>query len=144
MLSLKYLTTKVLAIGLLVLPTFTLASEPTGLPQSYMAQAQPTTPEAAIDRAFRSGTLPPGTSTQLQSLVAGIRNWMGPYQGLRKEGDGYLVRFERGELPVSVRQNARGQIDSVSFGCPRSRSLNLSQASKELRQVLSPCPGLQN
>jgi hypothetical protein len=146
MLSLKYLTTTVLSAGLLVLPIFSLPSGLTKLSPLFLAQAQSISPEAetAIDQAFRSGSLPPGTSTQLQSLVNGIRLWMGSYQGLRREGDGYLVTFERGELPVSVRQDAKGQINSVSIGCPRSNSLNLNQASQELRQVLSSCPGLQN
>ncbi len=144
MLSYRYLTTTLLSVNFFVLPAEALPYEQTRLPQLFLAQAQPTSPEVAIDQAFRLGSLPPEADAQIQSLVAGIRNWMGSYQGLRRQGDDYLVMFERGELPVSVRQDARDQINSVSFGCPRSKSLNLNQASKELRQVFSPCPNLQN
>ena len=144
MFSYRYLTTTVLSVSLFVLPAEALSDQQARVPQLFLAQAQPTASEVAIDRAFKLGSLPPGTDAQTRSLVAGIRSWMGAYQGLRKEGNDYLVMFERGQLPVSVRQNARGQINSVSFGCPRSRTLNLSQASKELRQVLSSCPNLKN
>lgn len=144
MLSLKYLTTTVLSASLLVLPTFALSLKQTELSQPFFAQAQSNPVEATIDRAFRSGSFPPGTDAQLQRLVNGIRAWMGSYRGLRKEGNDYVAMFEGGELPVGVRQDAKGQIKSVAFGCPRSKSLKLSQASREVRQVLSKCPAFQN
>ena len=144
MLSLRYLMPTVLSVGLLVLPTFVLSAKQTGLSKSFVAQAQSTSPEAAIDRLFRSGSPPPGAGAETQRLFANVKSWMGSYQGVQKEGSSYLARFERGSLPVSVRLDGKGQIRGIGFGCPRSTSLNLSQASKELRQLLSRCPGLQN
>ncbi|HEY9638234.1 MAG TPA: hypothetical protein V6D14_32885 [Coleofasciculaceae cyanobacterium] len=143
MLSLRYLTTSVLSASLFVLPTFVPSSVVSRLP-SFLAQAQPTPPEAAIDRLFKADSAPPGSSSKQQRLFADVKTWMGAYQGVQKDGSIYLATFERGSLPVSVRLDDKGQITSMSVGCPNSTSLNLNQASVEIRQMLSRCPGLEN
>ncbi len=147
--SFKYLTTTVLSVGLLVLPAEVVSSPAIRLPQLFLAQAQPasrsTSPEAAaIDRLFKADSPPPGADAQSQRLFYGVKSWMGAYQGVQKQSKDYLANFERGSLPVSVRLDGRGQIRSISFGCPRSTSLDLNQASKEIKETFSRCPGLQS
>ncbi len=146
MLSLRYLTNTLLSLGWLILPTFAFASLSTKLQPLFLAQAQSTPrsalPETAINQLFRSNSPPPGSGAQFQRLFSGVKRLMGSYQGVRREGNSYLATFERGAIPVSVRLDARGQIRSVSFRCPRSTSLNLSQASREIRELLSRCPGI--
>lgn len=146
LLPLKYLTTTALSLGFLVLPVEARSSFATKLPQSFLAQAQPTprstSPEAAaIDRLFKSNSPPPGADSQAQRLFYDMKSLMGSYQAVQKEGGGYLAKFDRGSLPVSVRLDSKGQIKSISFGCPRSASIALNQASRELRQMLSRCLG---
>lgn len=143
MLLLRYLTIGVLSAGVLALPAFAVPSKPTLLPHSKLAEAQSNSKEAAIDRLFKSDEPPAGASEQARRLFTGIKTWMGPYQGVQPEGKDYLVRFERGQLPVSVRLDDRGQIESFAMGCARSTSLNLTQASEELRKIMSGCPNLQ-
>ncbi|MEW6493503.1 MAG: hypothetical protein AB1589_13505 [Cyanobacteriota bacterium] len=149
LLPLKYLTTTALSVGLLVLPVEARSSFATKLPQLFLAQAQPTpgstSPEgAAIDRLFKSDSPPPDADSQGQRLFYDIKSFMGSYQAVQQEGNDYLATFDRGSLPVSVRLDSKGQIESISFGCPRSTSLDLSQASREIREMLSGCPGLHS
>jgi hypothetical protein len=146
---LKHLTTTALSVGLLVLPVEAPSSLATKLPQSFLAQAQltpgSTSPEAtAIDRLFKSESPPPEADSQAQRLFYDIKALMGSYQTVQQDGDDYLATFEHGSLPVSVRLDSKDQIESISFGCPRFTSLDLSQASREIRQMLSGCPGLHS
>lgn len=145
MFSLKYLTTTVLSTSLLVLPAVALPAKFSQFSPTFLAQAQFNTPEAlAIDKLFSADAAPPGSSSQNQRLFISVKNWMGAYQGVQPEGNNYLIKFERGLLPVSVRVDGKGEIKSLSVGCPRSTSLNLNQASTQIREMLSRCPGLQN
>jgi hypothetical protein len=143
---LKYITATALSVGLLFLPVEAPSSFATKLPQSLLAQAQPTprstSPEAvAIDRLFKSDSPPPEADSQAQRLFYDIKSLMGSYQTVQQDGDDYLAKFDRGSLPVSVRLDSKGQIESISFGCPRFTSLDLSQASREIREMFSSCLG---
>jgi hypothetical protein len=129
----KYIAATLLSTSLMIL--------------SAAAKAQPVTPEAkAIAKLFQADSAPPGSDVVTERLFTGVKAWMGAYQGLQKdkEGNWYLVKFDRGSLPVSVRLDSRGQINSLGAGCPSSRSLNLNQASNEIKKLFSSCPGLKN
>ena len=105
------------------------------------ANAQPA-PEVAIDRAFRYESSAP--NLQSQKMLGSLKDLMGAYQRVRKDGNGYVVVFDRGSLPVDAKFKANGSIESMSFGCPISRSVSLNDASEDLRRALSKCAGFKS
>jgi hypothetical protein len=110
---------------------------------SALAAPAKSSPEVLIDQFLRSNSPLPGGDRQAQLLLDSIRQWLGVYKGLKKEGSGYAAVFERGSLPVVVRLKASGVIESLGFECPRSETLSVSRAPSNLRQALSSCPGLK-
>jgi hypothetical protein len=110
--------------------------------QLVAAQAQPT-PEMEIDRFLRSDAPLPGADTKTQQQYLSFRSWIGAYQGTRKNGNHFLATFENGSLPVFVKLNTSGKIESYGAGCPLSQSLSLSQLPTDLRQAWSKCTTLQ-
>jgi hypothetical protein len=100
-------------------------------------------PETMIDLFLRSNAPIPGVDSKTQQMYASMRNWLGPYQGVRKVGNEYLATFKYALLPVVVQLNGSGQIEGIGTGCPRSESLSLRQAPKNLRQVWSKCTSLK-
>jgi hypothetical protein len=126
------ITNRIAAVSALVLVSIS-SSE-------IAANAQPA-PEVAIDRAFRYESSAPISS---QKTLGGLKDLMGAYQRVRKEGNGYVVVFDRGSLPVDAKFKANGAIESMSFGCPISRSLSLNDASEDLRRALSKCAGFKS
>lgn len=105
------------------------------------AQAQPA-PEVAIDRMFRYDSSAP--TDRERQLLANVKKWMGAYQRVRKDGNSYLAVFDSGSLPVDAKFKANGSIESMSFGCPISRSLSVNDAPIELRKSLSKCAGFKS
>jgi hypothetical protein len=105
------------------------------------AQAQPD-PEVAIDRMFRYDSSSP--SGQGREMLGSFKKWMGAYQHIRKDGDSYVAIFDRGSLPIDAKFKANGAIESVSFGCPISKSLSISDAPDDLRKALSKCAGFKS
>jgi|GEM_PF-2766748 len=73
------------------------------------AKAQPA-PEVAIDRAFRYESSAP--NLQSQQMLGSLKNWLGAYQRFRKDGNGYVVVFDRGSLPVDAKFKAN---DSIKY-----------------------------
>jgi hypothetical protein len=104
------------------------------------AQAQPA-PEIAIDRIFRYESSVPA---QGRDLLASFKKWMGAYQRIRKDGNSYVAIFDSGSLPIDAKFKTNGSIESVSFGCPTTRSLSLSEAPSDVRQALSKCAGFRS
>jgi hypothetical protein len=103
-------------------------------PLELTAQAQ-ADPEVMVDRMFiyeSSGGL-------YQGVISGLKKWMGAYQRIRKDDDNYLLVFDGGSLPIDIQVSASGSISGLNFGCPISRTLSISDAPSELRQVLSQC-----
>jgi hypothetical protein len=103
-------------------------------PLELTAQAQ-AAPEVMVDRMFvyeSSGGL-------YQGVISGLKKWMGAYQRIRKDDDNYLLVFDGGSLPIDIQTSGSGAISSLTFGCPISRTLSLSDAPSDLRQVLSKC-----
>jgi hypothetical protein len=100
-------------------------------------------PETMIDLFLRSNAPIPSIDSKTQQLYLSMRNWLGPYQGVRKVGNEYLATFKYALLPVVVQLNGRGQIQAIGTGCPRSESLSLRQAPNNLRQAWSKCTSLK-
>jgi hypothetical protein len=98
------------------------------------AQAQPA-PEVMLDRMF----IYESSSGQFQGVIASLKKYMGSYQHIRKNDDNYILVFDSGSIPIDIQVSASGSIAGLNFGCPISRTLSVSDAPSELRQVLSQC-----
>jgi hypothetical protein len=105
-------------------------------------QAQPA-PEVVIDRIFRSDESS-SSNSKYQISPASLKQWMGAYQRIRKEGNIYIVIFDRGSLPIEVRFKANGSVEGVGFGCPVSKSLSLGDAPSDLQRSFSKCTGFRS
>jgi hypothetical protein len=114
----------------LILATTLLLIKPLEL--TVQAQAAP---EVMVDRMF----VYESSGGQYQGVIGSLKKWMGAYQHIRKDGDTYLLVFDSGSLPLDVRFTTSGSIESMNFGCPISKSLSISDAPSDLRQVLSKC-----
>jgi hypothetical protein len=116
-------------LALILTTTFLLIK-----PLELTAQAQPA-PEVMIDRMF----VYESSGGQYQGLITNLKKFMGSYQRIRKDDDNYILVFDGGSLPIDIQTSASGSIVGMNFGCPISRTLSLSDAPSELRQVLSQC-----
>jgi hypothetical protein len=105
------------------------------------ARSQPD-PEIALDRMFRYDSSAP--SLQSQQMLGSLKKWMGRYQRIRKDSNGYVAVFDSGSLPIDAKFRANGSIESMNFGCPISKSLSLSDAPDDLRRALSKCGGFKS
>jgi hypothetical protein len=115
------------------------------LPLGINAQAQPA-PEIIIDRMLRSDSQSSGSNDRNQALLASYKTWMGAYQRLiNKDDNKFMAVFDRGSLPIEIRPKSSGSaIDSLSFGCPITKSLSLSAAPSNLQKALSKCAGFKS
>ena len=98
------------------------------------AQAQPA-PEVMVDRMF----VYESSGGRFQTVISSLKKYMGSYQRIRKDDDNYLLVFDGGSLPIDIQVSETGSISGLDFGCPISRTLSISDAPGELRQVLSQC-----
>ena len=103
-------------------------------PLELTAQAQPA-PEVMVDRMF----IYESSGGRYQAVIGNLKKFMGSYQRIRKDDDNYILVFDGGSLPVDIQVSASGFVSGLDFGCPISRTLSLSDAPSELRQVLSQC-----
>jgi hypothetical protein len=103
-------------------------------PLELTAQAQPA-PEVMVDRMF----VYESSGGRFQTVIGELKKFMGSYQRIRKDDDNYLLVFDGGSLPVDIQVSASGFVSGLDFGCPISRTLSLSDAPSQLRQVLSQC-----
>ena len=106
-----------------------------------VANAQPA-PEVVLDRAFRYESSAP--TTQGRGLLTSLTVWIGNYQRIRKEGSGYVAVFDRGSLPLDAKFKSNGSIESMTFGCPISRSVSINDAPTDIRKALSKCGGFRS
>jgi hypothetical protein len=91
--------------------------------------------EQTIDRSLRTNSIP-GASQESNQLIVSLKQWIGPYKNLRKQGNSYIANFERGSLPLQV------SLNGVGAGCPRT-SVPLSKAPSNLRTAFAQCPNLK-
>jgi hypothetical protein len=116
-------------LALLLTTTFLLIK-----PLELTAQAQPA-PEVMVDRMF----VYESSGGQYQAVISNLKRWMGSYQRIRKDDDNYLLVFDGGSLPIDIQTSSSGSVTGLNFGCPISKTLSISDAPGELRQVLSQC-----
>lgn len=103
-------------------------------PLELTVQAQPA-PEVMVDRMF----VYESSGGRFQAVIGELKKFMGSYQRIRKDDDNYLLVFDGGSLPVDIQVSESGFVSGLDFGCPISRTLSLSDAPSQLRQVLSQC-----
>jgi hypothetical protein len=116
-------------LALILTTTFLLVK-----PLELTTQAQPA-PEVMVDRMF----VYESSGGQYRGLISSLKAWMGAYQRIRKDDDNYILVFDGGSIPLDVSFTDSGSISSLTFGCPISRTLSISDAPSDLRQVLSRC-----
>lgn len=107
-------------------------------PLAIDVQAQ-TDSAVAIDRAFRYES-----SSRQGALIGSLKKWMGAYQRIATEDNNYLVIFDSGSIPVVARFTTSGALETIVFGCPRSKSLSINDAPEGIRQELSKCAGFRS
>lgn len=116
-------------------------------PSAQAASAQ-LSPEAVINQFFRSDVPLPGADSKddriRKTFKAGVIQWLGNYQGVQKENNRYQVRFEGGQVPVTVQFKPDGNPKSISVvGCPAT-SMPIAKAPSDWRQpLLANCPRLK-
>jgi hypothetical protein len=103
--------------------------------QTAFAQAAP---EIAIDRIFRYDSSSSSSYGQA-SVTAGLKQWLGAYQRTLRDGDNYVVVFDRAALSLIVELKNSGELKNFSIGCPTNRSLSLSDAPEQLQRSLARC-----
>jgi hypothetical protein len=77
-------------------------------------------------------------------MLASFKEWMGSFQRIRKEGGGYVAVFDSGSLPLDAKFKANGSIETMNFGCPKTKSLSIDSAPSSIRQSLSKCAGFKS
>jgi hypothetical protein len=105
---------------------------------NLVALAQPS-PEVAIDRIFRYNSSPPGGDNQARYSLISLKTWMGAYQRTLGDGTNYVAIFDRGSIPLTVELKDSGDIKSLVFGCPVTKSLSLSDAPTDLQKLWIKC-----
>jgi hypothetical protein len=111
-----------LVVGAAILVTTSVASAQTAM-------------EKSIDSALRSSSIP-GASSETNATLVSLKEWIGPYKKLRKNGKDYVAVFDRGTLPIKVSGNA------VSAGCPNTKE-PLSKAPTNIRPLFAKCSNLK-
>jgi hypothetical protein len=91
--------------------------------------------EKLVDSALRNNSVP-GGSSESNAMIVSLKEWIGPYKKLRKNGKDYLAVFAQGTLPMQISEK------SVGIGCPNT-AVPLSKAPSNIRQVFAKCPNLK-
>lgn len=100
------------------------------------AFAQPS-PEVEIDKIFKYDSLPSGSYGQIGT--GDLKKWLGSYQRTIRDGDNYVVIFDRGSLSLNVELKDSGGFKSFTVGCPATKSLPASDAPEGYQRILSQC-----
>ena len=111
----------------------------------YLAQLQNSvksmTPEASLERLFTSEDvkaewfaaefLAQVTINQINTIINDVKNQLGIYPGVEKDGNDYVVNFSQGSVPTKIALNNQGQI----IGLLLQPSLTISSLSEALAEV---------
>lgn len=110
-------------------------------PQVPMQQMQVMAPEAVLERLFTTDQVQANWFTQeflqqvplagIQPIIDDIKATLGQVQRVEVTDTGYLVQFERGQVPAQVGLNARSQIAMLWFQPPEI-PLTLEEAIAEI------------
>ncbi|WP_249369713.1 serine hydrolase [Acaryochloris marina] len=128
----KYHTRLVVLLSLLITTSGMLMS-PRGYanPQTSAPQTTPQTPQGKmLTRLFTSSVvlanwftptfLSQVAAPQVQTIINNMKQQLGPYQGVREDGTGFVVVFEKGIVPTRLVLNQQGLISGLLFQAPRA------------------------
>ena len=71
----------------------------------------------------------------VNQIVASLEAQLGAYQGVRLEGQDFVVFFERGEVPTRIALDEQGRITTLFFRPPRQRLKDFNEAVNALRAL---------
>jgi beta-lactamase class A len=102
------------------------------------------TPEAVLEKLFTSEDvkaewfasefLEQVPINQINSIITSLKNELGTYQGVEKDGSDYVVNFSQGSVPTKIALNSKGQIIGL-FLQPGLKLNSLSEAIAELKKL---------
>jgi len=121
------------AIGRLSPALAQVNSKPT-----QQAQAQPLTPQAALERLFKSEGISANwfapnflrqiSIEQIQQILETIPQQLGPFQAVQPEGSAFRVVFAQGVVPTQISLNRQGQITMLFFQPPQPTVQSLAKS----------------
>ncbi len=107
------------------------------------------TPEAILEKLFTSEDvkaewfasefLSQVPINQISSVITSLKNQLGTYQGVEKDGSDYVVNFSQSSLPTQIALNNRGEIIELLL----QRGLKISSLSEAIAE-LKKLPGKIN
>ncbi len=74
-------------------------------------------------------------TAQIEAIVGQFKRTLGRFLAVRPEGEGWVVVFERGEVPATITLNAAGKIAGLFFKPPRQRLASLREAKSSLESL---------
>ncbi|MDJ0615736.1 MAG: serine hydrolase [Calothrix sp. MO_192.B10] len=108
-------------------------------------QAPSITPKAAIERLFTSKEISSSwfapsflkqvPITQVRTIITNIKNQLGTYQKVQKNGNDYLVIFDQGSLPTKIVLNSKQQISGLLFQAPSLKVSSLEQVVQDFQAL---------
>ncbi len=114
----------------------------------YLAQLQNSvksmTPEASLERLFTSEDvkaewfaaefLAQVPINQINTIINDVKNQLGTYQAVEKDGSDYVVNFSQGSVPTKIALNGKGQIIGLLLQ-PGLNFSSLSSAIAEFKKI---------
>ncbi len=146
----KKILTILLSFTLIIIPSLIFPNNASASPIEtlYLAQLQNSvksmTPEATLEKLFTSEDikaewfasefLAQVPINQINSIIFGLKNQLGIYQGVEKDGNNYVVNFSQGSVPTKIALNNKGQIIGLLLQ-PGLKISSLSEAIAELKKL---------
>ncbi len=129
----------------LIFPNYASASPTKTL---YLAQfhnsVKSMTPEATLEKLFTSEDikaewfasefLAQVPINQIKTIIFGVKNQLGIYQGVEKDGNDYVVNFSQGSVATKIALNNKGQITGLLLQ-PGLKISSLSEAIAEFKKL---------
>ncbi|MGB7380457.1 MAG: serine hydrolase [Rivularia sp. (in: cyanobacteria)] len=102
------------------------------------------TPEATLEKLFTSEDikaewfasefLAQVPINQIKTIIFGVKNQLGIYQGVEKDGNDYVVNFSQGSVATKIALNNKGQITGLLLQ-PGLKISSLSEAIAEFKKL---------
>lgn len=74
-------------------------------------------------------------AVQVEQIIANLKQELGAYQEVQKDGNDFLILFEKGSVPTKITLNEKGQIASLFFETPRLKITSLDSALAEFKSL---------
>ena len=72
---------------------------------------------------------------EVSQIIEGIKSSVGAFQSVEDVPNGFMLSFERGQVPAHLALNARGQITGLLFETPQLTALSLDQLIAEFEML---------